>query len=72
MTDRDRRPDLTAIAQEAEIELNTAVLAYADLPVPDGALAVSVAELGYYEAELTSLHDAAATLSEAEKQEGGK
>lgn len=40
--------------------------------MPDGALAVSVAELGYYEAELTNLHDAAVTLAEVEKQEGGR
>lgn len=69
MTASDSRPDLAAIAREAEIELNAAVLASADVPEPGGALAASLAELGYYEAALTSLHDAAATLLEAEKQE---
>jgi hypothetical protein len=72
MTASDSHPDLAAIAQEAEIELNAAVLASARLPEPGGALAVSLGELGYYEAELTSLRNAAATLAEAEKQERGK
>jgi hypothetical protein len=55
------RPDLAAIAGEAEVELLAA-------ETIDSASALDAAELGYYEAELTSLRDAATTVQEAEQR----
>jgi hypothetical protein len=54
------RPDLAAIAGEAEVELLAA-------EAIDSHSALDAAELGYYEAELTSLRDAATTVREAEQ-----
>lgn len=54
MSELPETPDLQAIAMEADVELQEA----------EG---VGLTELGYYEAELTSLRDAATTLAEAER-----
>lgn len=54
MSELPETPDLQAIAMEADAELQEA----------EG---VGLTELGYYEAELTSLRDAATTLAEAER-----
>jgi hypothetical protein len=70
MTKREDRPDLAAIAREAAVELGDAALAGGRREEPSGSLAASVAELGYYEAELRSLHDAAIALEEAEHRSG--
>ena len=67
MTDREESPDLAAIARETEIELDNAVLAAGRAVEPDSALAASLAELGYYEAELNGPHDAAIALDEPER-----
>jgi hypothetical protein len=61
MTNIPERPDLTAIAREAEIEIVAAeAVAMSETMTGD-------AELGYYEAELVSLRDAATTLYDAEQ-----
>ena len=57
--------DLPAIATRAEVEILTIDVAEVSLGAGESALAT--AELGYYEAELTSLRDAARTLSEPER-----
>ena len=65
-------PDLLAMAQEAEVEIvaaeslvvaRTTVVAGTD---DGGASSLATAELGYYEAELRSLRDAATGLDAAE------
>jgi hypothetical protein len=58
------RPDLAAIAAEAEIEREAALAEERGAPLDQPA---SLGELGYYEAELTSLRDAAITLDEGER-----
>jgi hypothetical protein len=59
-------PDLTAIAHEAEVEILTAETVEWAVRTGDMPVALSTAELGYYEAELRSLRDAATRLDEAE------
>ncbi|KQX62869.1 hypothetical protein [Angustibacter sp. Root456] len=64
--------DLDAIAVEACVELDAAHLAERQEESPDdGAAALNAAlqtsELGYYEAELTSLRGAALLVSDAER-----
>jgi hypothetical protein len=53
-------PDLAAVAAEAEVELVVARSIEIVELTPDDTT------LGYYEAELTSLRDAALTVQEAE------
>lgn len=53
--------DLAGIAEEAEVELVTAETIQLTDVAPD-----DVEELGYYEAELVSLRDAATTLETTE------
>jgi hypothetical protein len=68
MTNSPDRPDLVAIAAEAELEIEYAetveVAVFAD---DEGSEVLATAELGYYEAELTSLREAATRLNEAEQ-----
>ena len=60
-------PDLAAMAREAQVEIEYAVtLEAAEVPLDDASAAFATAELGYYEAELTSLREAARTLDAAE------
>ncbi len=66
MTNSSNSPDLTAIAHEAAVEILTAETVEWAAATGDTSLALSTAELGYYEAELGSLRDAAMTLDEAE------
>jgi phosphoheptose isomerase len=66
MTNSSNSPDLTAIAHEAEVEILTAQTVESAMTTGDMSVALSTAELGYYEAELGSLRDAATTLDEAE------
>jgi hypothetical protein len=54
--------DLVAIAAEADVEILVTETVLVEETTVDG----SVAELAYYEAELTSLRDAATTLDAAE------
>jgi hypothetical protein len=62
-------PHLAAVARQAQVEIVAAEKVQATEPTPDSAaLAMDVAELGYYEAELKSLRDAATTLDEAEQK----
>jgi hypothetical protein len=62
-------PHLAAIARQAQVDIVAAETVQATEPPPGSAvLAVDVAELGYYEAELKSLRDAATTLDEAEQK----
>lgn len=69
MTNIPNRPDLPAIAYEAEVEIRIAETIEAAETVPDDVpRAFDATEIGYYEAELTSLRDAATTLNEAEQQ----
>ena len=64
MTNSSNSPDLAAIAHEAEAEILTAkTIEWA--ATDDPGVALSTAELGYYEAELGSLRDAAARLDKA-------
>jgi D-alanyl-D-alanine dipeptidase len=60
MTNIPDDADLVAIAREAEVELVAAET------FADGSTVTNVVELGHYEAELRSLRDAAARLSDAE------
>jgi hypothetical protein len=61
-------PDLSAIAYEAQVEILVAETIQAAGVMPDDAAhAFDTAEIGYYEAELKSLRDAATTLKEAEQ-----
>jgi hypothetical protein len=66
MTNSSNSPDLAAIAHEAEVEILTAETVERAVMNGDAVVAMSAAELGYYEAELGSLRDAATTLDEAE------
>ena len=69
MTNFSNHPDLPAIAHEAEVEIQVAeAIKAAGTPTDDLAHAFDTAEIGYYEAELTSLRDAATTLNEAEQR----
>jgi hypothetical protein len=61
MTDFPERPDLTAIANEAQVEIVAAEA------VAGSETMTGDAEIGYYEAELMSLRDAATTLYDAEQ-----
>jgi hypothetical protein len=71
MTNIPNDPDLSAIAYEAEAEILVAETIEAAAPVSDDAAhAVDTTEIGYYEAELKSLRDAATTLNVAEQQAG--
>lgn len=65
MTNIPDSPDLAAMAREAQVEILMAETAQASTATPDDAF--DSAELGYYEAELRSLRDAATTLNEAEQ-----
>ena len=67
MTNSSNSPDLAAIASEAEMEILTAEAVEWSAPT-DVTVALSTAELGYYEAELGSLRDAATTLDDAEHE----
>jgi hypothetical protein len=68
MTNIPRSPDLPAIAYEAEIEIQVAeTIQAAGVALDDAAHAFDTAEIGYYEAELKSLRDAATTLDQAEQ-----
>lgn len=68
MTNIPNNPDLPGIAFEAEVEILVAETIEAAAPVSDDAAhAVDTIEIGYYEAELKSLRDAATTLNEAEQ-----
>ena len=66
MTNPLNNPDLAAIAHEAEAEILTAETIEWTATPEDVTVELSTAELGYYEAELGSLRDAARTLDEAE------
>ena len=66
MTNSSNDTDLTAIAQEAGVELLAAEAIDWVQTTGDATVALGAAELGYYEAELGSLRDAATTLDEAE------
>jgi hypothetical protein len=66
MTNPSNSPDLTAIAHEAEMEILIAESFEEGATNDEAAVALSAAELGYYQAELRSLRDAATTLHEAE------
>ena len=68
MTNIPNSPDLPAIAYEAEVEILVAETIQTATPVSDDAArAFDTTEIGYYEAELRSLRDAATTLNEAEQ-----
>lgn len=68
MTNIPNNPDLPGIAFEAEVEILVAETIEAAAPVSDDAAhAVDTIEIGYYEAELKSLRDAATSLNEAEQ-----
>jgi hypothetical protein len=67
MTNFPNSPDLPAIAYEAQVEIMVAETVEAAGPMPDDAAhGFETAEIGYYEAELRSLRDAATTLNDAE------
>ena len=69
MTNIPNRPDLPAIAYEAQVEIVVAeAIQEAGVKTDDAAHAFDTTEIGYYEAELRSLRDAATTLNEAEQQ----
>ena len=69
MTNIPDDPHLMAIARQAQVKIEAAEAVQATELAPDSAtLAVDVAELGYYEAELKSLREAATTLDEAEQK----
>ena len=71
MTSSSERPDLAAIAHEAEAEILTAATIEGAVTADDDdVIALSAAELGYYVAELGNLRDAAARLDEAEHMTG--
>ena len=68
MTNIPNSPDLSAIAHEAQVEiLVTETIQAAGVMSDDATYAFDTAEIGYYEAELKSLRDAAMTLNEAEQ-----
>jgi hypothetical protein len=68
MTNSPDRPDLVAIAAEAELEVEYAETARAGAgSLDDPSAVLATAELGYYEAELTSLREAATSLSAWER-----
>jgi hypothetical protein len=60
-------PDLPAIAHEADLELVAAEELQAAYATTDDVRGSGTAELGYYEAELRSLRDAATTLEGPEE-----
>ena len=67
MTNIPDHPDLPAIVREAQVEIAAVETLTAASATSDGtAIVFDTAELGYYEAELRSLRDAAMTLDEAE------
>jgi hypothetical protein len=57
-------PDLAGIAREADVEI--VVAESLRVTATDAITDVATAELGYYEAELVSLRDAASATEEAE------
>jgi hypothetical protein len=61
-TNTAERPDLTAIAHEAQVEIAAAEA------VAAGEAMTGDAEIGYYQAELKNLRDAASTLRDAEER----
>ena len=66
-------PDLVAIAQEAEVEILVTETIQAVGVTPDDVdHEFDTAEIGYYEAELRSLRDAATTLNEAQHHPHGQ
>jgi hypothetical protein len=68
MTNIPDSVDLSAIAHEAQVEILVAeTIEAAGVGADDAAHAFDTAEIGYYEAELKSLRDAATTLFEAEQ-----
>jgi hypothetical protein len=68
MTNTSDNFELSAIAHEAEVEILTVETIQASEASPGtGAGALNAAELGYYEAELRSLRDAATTQNAAEQ-----
>ena len=68
MTHIPNSPDLSAIAYEAQVEILVAETIQAAGVTPDDpAHAFDTAEIGYYEAELKSLRDAATTLNQTEQ-----
>jgi len=68
MTNIPNSVDLSAIAHQAQVEILVAETIQATGVAPDDvAHAFDTAEIGYYEAELKSLRDAATTLNEAEQ-----
>jgi hypothetical protein len=68
MTNIPNSPDLPAIAHEAEVEILAATSIQEAAGNPsDPASAFDSSEIGYYEAELRSLRDAATRLGEAEQ-----
>lgn len=68
MTNIPNSPDLSAIACEAQVEILVAETIQAAGVMPDDAAhAFDTAEIGYYEAELKSLRDAAKTLNWSEQ-----
>src|SRR3954468_9354150 len=69
MTNSSETPDLAAIAREAEVEILTA--GAVEWTTTDASLALGAAELGYYEAELGNLRDAATSLDAAERLHAG-
>jgi hypothetical protein len=71
MTNVPNDTDLRAIAYEAQVEILIAETVQEAETMPDaGYDAFDGAELGYYEAELRSLRDAATSLNEAEQNRG--
>lgn len=68
MTNIPNSADLSAIAHDVQLEILVAETIQAAGVMPDDAAhAFDTAEIGYYEAELKSLRDAAMTLNEAEQ-----
>ncbi len=68
MTNLPNSPDLPAIAHEAEVEILVAESIQEAATQPDDVgLAVETVEIGYYEAELVNLRDAATSLDAAEQ-----
>ena len=66
-TNTPNSPDFLAIADEAQVELLAAqTLEAAELSPDDAGDAFERAEIGYYEASLISLRNAATTMYEAE------
>lgn len=60
MTNTPETPDLAAIAREAEVEILRAEA------IEGSGISPGDAEIGYYDAELRNLRDAATTLREDE------